>query len=275
MKIIVRMETESASKKRKIGSTNSSAIAKKNLLTDILKYVRLLQSDTISTYGNWESGLEELCSDLTQYRQELDILSPEMSPEELSNWLNVQEESLLSIAESVDLTTLKSLKTVLISLKKTESAKLSSSASTGTTSMYSTIVPFLTQHANVSEQSFLNEEQRDAILSNNYMKATSQKLSSITITEENISTTLKADKPNITATHLIQLKVIDLREVERKGLSMKDSWKAAILKSDYYLKASTPGTQREVFLLAAHIKDLVFKEIQSEQNQTSSTINLD
>lgn len=269
------METESASKKRKIGSTNSSAIAKKNLLTDILKYVRLLQSDTISTYGNWESGLEELCSDLTQYRQELDILSPEMSPEELSNWLNVQEESLLSIAESVDLTTLKSLKTVLISLKKTESAKLSSSASTGTTSMYSTIVPFLTQHANVSEQSFLNEEQRDAILSNNYMKATSQKLSSITITEENISTTLKADKPNITATHLIQLKVIDLREVERKGLSMKDSWKAAILKSDYYLKASTPGTQREVFLLAAHIKDLVFKEIQSEQNQTSSTINLD
>lgn len=239
---------------------------KRPLLVDILRYVKLLTVQAMNGLSMEDSGLEDLVTDLKEFRAEWDILSEEQSQEELSDWLKMQTDTLLLAVEPIDLTLLKRLKSQLIRLKGTTSVGSSLlSFMEKITATSSTTVPSRMDHASVSMDSFLSEDQLKSISLANYQKNVSQKSSSITCATKSGFTTLKSEIPDFNARCLLQLKVIDLDWAEEMKVKQDSMWKAATTKMDYYFNPNTPGVQKEIFHLMQAIKDRVWDDLAKEK----------
>jgi hypothetical protein len=261
-------------KKRKL--PQNSASQKKLLLVDIQRYVKLLTSEAMDGLLTEDSGSEEFLSALKEFHLEWCILSRNESQDELLTWCETQIDLLLSTAESLSLPQMRTIKSLLIRANATPVASSSSSRSMATTPMSSTIVRYLEGHADVSPDSFLNEEQRSAISSANYQRNASARLSSITLQDRSGSMQLKSEKTVTDARFLLQVKLIDLEIVDEKNLKPMEYWKAATAKTDFYLRAQ----DKEMLSLVHLLKDRIWAKLQSEKEKsrtsaTESMKNLD
>lgn len=210
------------------------------LATVLLGLFKKISSEFLNNMEVHHS-LKDLHQFVKNWKTEFDLMSQACSQEDLLNWSKMQKDELLYIMEQCDVSQLHEFKVSLIKLAQLpiSPAMLNSLPSyttprEATKSMQSTIAPFLTGHADVSMDSFLDEKQKTKIYTEKRDKETSEMSSTIIWRNGDASCSLKSDMPNSSPNYLLRMSLVNVQEVIQKNIPANLWWKHTTLSMNYY-----------------------------------------